>query len=180
MLYQIKIMSPVKIIDYHPEHQPYFERFNRQWIEELFVMEPVDEFVLTNPGIAILDAGGAILMGLYEGTVAGTVALRKVDDTTYEFTKMAVDNNFRRKGIAEALSYASFEKAKELGATKVILYSNTKNAGAIKLYEKLGFAHVEVEAGVYERANVKMIIGIEEAVTAAKNYFNSNTLLAQS
>jgi ribosomal protein S18 acetylase RimI-like enzyme len=50
---------------------------------------------------------------------------------------MAVDENFRRKGIAEALSYASFEKAKELGATKVILYSNTKNAGAIKLMKKL-------------------------------------------
>ncbi len=177
---QIKIMNPISIVDYNPAHQPYFEKFNRQWIEELFVMEPVDEFVVTNPGIAILDGGGAILMALYEGTVAGTVALRKVDETTYEFTKMAVDLDFRRKGIAEALSYASFEKAKILGATKVILYSNTKNAAAIKLYEKLGFTHVEVEAGIYERANVKMIIGIEEAVTAAKNYFNSNTLLAHS
>ncbi|MEP7164747.1 MAG: GNAT family N-acetyltransferase [Ferruginibacter sp.] len=172
-------MNPVSIIDYHPGLQPYFERFNRQWIEELFVMEPVDEFVLTNPGIAILDGGGAILMGLYEGTVAGTVALRKVDDDTYEFTKMAVDGNFRRKGIAEALSYASFEKAKALGATKVILYSNTKNAGAIKLYEKLGFAHVKVEAGVYERANVKMVIEIEKAVGASKNYFNTTSMLNQ-
>ena len=173
-------MNPISIVDYNPAHQPYFEKFNRQWIEELFEMEPVDEFVVTNPDIAILNTGGAILMALYDGIVAGTVALRKVDDTTCEFTKMAVDRHFRRKGIAEALSYASFEKAKILGATKVILYSNTKNAAAIKLYEKIGFAHVEVEAGVYERANVKMIIGIKEAVTAAKNYFNSNTLLAHS
>ena len=173
-------MNPISIVNYNPAYQPYFEKFNRQWIEELFVMEPVDEFVVTNPDIAILNTGGAILMALYDGNVAGTVALRKVDETTYEFTKMAVDRDFRRKGIAEALSYASFEKAKTLGATKVILYSNTKNAAAIKLYEKLGFTHVEVEAGIYERANVKMIIGIEEAVTAAKNYFNSNTLLAHS
>ena len=173
-------MNPISVVDYQSSHQPYFERFNRQWIEEIFVMEPVDEFVLTNPGIAILDSGGAILMALYNGTVAGTVALRKVDDITYEFTKMAVDKDFRRKGIAEALSYASFEKAAALGALKVILYSNTKNAEAIKLYEKLGFAHVVVEAGVYERANVKMIIEIEEAITAAKNYFNTNTLLAHS
>ena len=163
-------MAQIQIADYEPKHQPYFERFNRQWIEELFVMEPVDEFVVTNPRIAILDGGAAILMGIYEGTVAGTVALRKVDDRTYEFTKMAVDKNFRRKGIAEALSYASFEKAKALGADKVILYSNTKNAGAIKLYEKLGFKHVEVEAGVYERANVKMVIAIEDAVKGAANY----------
>ncbi len=68
-------------------------------------------------------------MALYEGEVAGTVGLKKIDDHTYEFTKMAVDKNFRRKGIAEELSYASFEKAKALGAATVILYSNTKKCG---------------------------------------------------
>ena len=132
--------SEIKIVDYRPEHQPYFEKFNRAWIEKLFEMEPVDEWVLTNPDEAILEPGGAILMAEYDGVVAGTVGLRKVDEYTYEFTKMAVDENFRRKGIAEAICYASFRKAKELGAKQVILYSNTKNAGAIKLYEKDGFS----------------------------------------
>jgi len=151
-------MSNIKIVDYEPAHQPYFDRFNRDWIEEYFVMEPVDEYVVKNPEEAIIKPGGAILMALYDGEVAGTVGLRKVDDNTFEFTKMAVDKNFRRKGIAGALSYSSFKKAKELGATTVILYSNTKNAAAIKLYEKLGFEHVEVENGVYKRANVKMVL----------------------
>ncbi|MFT3911151.1 MAG: GNAT family N-acetyltransferase [Ferruginibacter sp.] len=157
-------MKQLIIVPYEKKYQPYFERFNRQWIEELFVMEPVDEFVLKNPETAIIDPGGAILMAIYDGSVAGTVALRKVDDTVYEFTKMAVDENFRRKGIAEALSYASFEKGRELGATAIILYSNTKNAGAIKLYEKLGFKHLPVENDVYKRANVKMVIALEDLV----------------
>jgi ribosomal protein S18 acetylase RimI-like enzyme len=86
------------------------------------------------------------------------VGLRKVNDGVFEFTKMAVDEKFRRKGIAEAISHASFEKARQLGAQKVILYSNTKNAAAIKLYEKLGFRHLQPEQGVYQRANVKMEI----------------------
>jgi ribosomal protein S18 acetylase RimI-like enzyme len=153
-------MSTIKIVDYEPVHQPYFERFNRAWIEKDFVMEPVDEYVLRNPEEAILGKGGAILMALYNDEVAGAAGLRKVTDSVFEFTKMAVDESFRRKGIAEAISYASLEKAKELGATKVILYSNTKNAAAIKLYEKLGFRHLEVEKGVYQRANVKMEITI--------------------
>ena len=135
-------------------------------------MEPLDEWVLTNPAKAILKPGGAILMAEYDGNIAGTVALRKVGEDSYEFTKMAVDKNFRRKGIAEAITYASFRKAKELGAKRVILYSNTKNAGAIKLYEKIGFRHVQVENDVYKRANVKMEIGIEEAVKAAEQYKN--------
>lgn len=163
-------MSEIKIVDYRPEHQSYFEAFNRVWIEELFEMEPVDEWVLTNPEQAILQTGGAILMAEYNGVPAGTVGLRKVDNETWEFTKMAVDENFRRLGIAEAISYASFMKAKSLGAKKVILYSNTKNAGAIKLYEKIGFEHVEVEPGVYKRANVKMVIDIDVAVRTARRF----------
>jgi ribosomal protein S18 acetylase RimI-like enzyme len=163
-------MSEIKVVDYRPEHQPYFESFNRVWIEELFEMEPVDEWVLTNPDKAILETGGAILMAEYNGVPAGTVGLRKVDQHTFEFTKMAVGEQFRRKGIAEAISYASFIKAKELGATRVILYSNTKNAGAIKLYEKIGFKHVEVETGVYKRANVKMVIDIDVAVASAEAF----------
>src|SRR5688500_6061639 len=163
-------MTGIKIVDYHSAHQPYFEAFNRAWIEELFEMEPVDEWVLTNPEQAILQTGGAILMAEYNGVPAGTVGLRKVDDETWEFTKMAVDKNYRRRGIAEAISYASFIKAKTLGAKNVILYSNTKNAGAIKLYEKIGFQHVEVEKGVYKRANVKMVIDIDTAVRAAKRF----------
>lgn len=151
-------MSSITIVDYKPEHQPYFEKFNRQWIEELFEMEPVDEWVLTNPDKAILEPGGAILMALYDGIPAGTVGLRKFDKETYEFTKMAVDPAFRRRGIAEEISFASFRKAKELGATKVILYSNKKNAAAVKLYEKIGFKHVEVENDVYKRADVKMVM----------------------
>jgi ribosomal protein S18 acetylase RimI-like enzyme len=151
-------MNEINIVPYEAAHQPYFEQFNRQWIEAWFTMEPLDEWVLTNPEEAIYKDGGTILMALYKGEPAGTVALRKVGEGVYEFTKMAVGETFRRKGIAEALSYASFEKAKELGATKVILYSNTKNAGAIKLYEKIGFKHLPVENGIYARANVKMEI----------------------
>ena len=45
-----------------------------------------DEYVLTTLK-SHLKTGGAILMALYNDEVAGTVALRKVDSVTYEFTK---------------------------------------------------------------------------------------------
>ena len=160
-------MSQIEIVDYRPEHQPYFEKFNRDWIEEHYELEPLDLFVLQNPEHAILKPGGAVLIALIDGKVAGAVALRKIDDLTFEFTKMAVDAAFRRKGIAEALSHASFEKAKELGAETVILYSNTLQSAAIKLYEKLGFKHLPVEQGVYRRANVKMKIELNSIIKHA-------------
>jgi ribosomal protein S18 acetylase RimI-like enzyme len=134
-------------------------------------MEPLDEWVLTNPENAILKTGGAIIMAEYNGVIAGTVGLRKLDQYRYEFTKMAVDKNFRRKGIAEAICYASFKKAKALGIKKIILYSNKLNAGAVDLYTKVGFHHVEVENNVYKRADVKMEIDIETAIRAADKYY---------
>lgn len=146
----------IEILEYKPEHQLYFEQFNKAWIEKYFWLEEIDEYVLKHPEEAIIAVGGSILMASYNGVIAGTVALKKVDDETYEFTKMAVDENFRRKGIAEALSHASFDKAKELGAIKVILYSNTLLEGAIIMYRKLGFKEIPIETTVYKRSDIKM------------------------
>jgi ribosomal protein S18 acetylase RimI-like enzyme len=69
---------------------------------------------------------------------------------------MAVDEIYRRKGIAEALSYAALHKARELGATSVILYSQTGLVPAITLYKKLGFREVPLEKGIYARSDIKM------------------------
>ena len=160
----------ITIVDYKTGHQPHFEKLNRAWIEKYFEMERVDEYVLTNPRESILDGGGAILMALYNGEIAGTVALRKIEDGVFEFTKMAVAEIFQRRGVAEALSYASFEKAKQLGARSVILYTNSILTPAIRLYEKLGFKHVTVDIVEYKRSDVKMSITIEEALEVASNY----------
>jgi putative acetyltransferase len=149
-------MEHITIVDYSPSYQPVFEALNRSWIEKHFRMEERDVFTLTKPGEAILDGGGSILMALYDGVVAGTVALRKIDAGTFELTKMAVDENFRRKGIAEALGKASLERAARDGASKVILFSHSSLEGAITLYLKLGFYHVLVEGSEYRRADVKM------------------------
>ncbi|MGZ3859837.1 MAG: GNAT family N-acetyltransferase [Flavisolibacter sp.] len=150
----------VQIVDYRKEHQPYFEKFNRDWIEKFFWMEETDTYVLQHPQEAILDGGGAILVALLDGEVGGVVALKKLPDGIFEFTKMAVDEPFRRKGLAEALSHAAMKKARELGARKIILYSQTGLAAAISLYHKLGFQEVPLGTGVYKRSDIKMEIGL--------------------
>src|SRR5437868_13737548 len=126
-------MNEIRIIPYQPCHQPYFEKFNRQWIEKYFWLEEIDRLVLQNPEAAILGEGGDILIATCDGVISGTVALRRLSDTVFELTKMAVDEAFRRKGIAEALSKAALEKAADLGAVKVILYSQTGLAAAISI-----------------------------------------------
>lgn len=148
--------SMIRIIDYEPVHQPYFEALNRAWIEEHFWLEEIDRFVLQQPEEAILKNGGAILMATWNDAIAGTVALKKGKDGVFEFTKMAVDPAFQRRGLAEALSEAAFQRLRSMGETSVILYSQTTLKAAIALYRKLGFVEVPLEPGVYQRSDIKM------------------------
>jgi GNAT superfamily N-acetyltransferase len=150
----------LEMIEYQPEHQPWFEKFNRQWIEEYFWMEPIDFEVLQHPDEYIISKGGKILVATYNKEIAGTVALKFVDPKTYEFTKMAVDSKFRGLKVGQALGEEAIAKAKSLGATKIILYSHTVLVPAVTLYKKLGFVEVPVD-GPYKRSNIKMELKLE-------------------
>lgn len=149
------VTETCRILDYQPQHQPWFEKFNRAWIEKYFWMEPIDFQVLQQPDIHILGKGGKILMAKWGDEFAGTVALKFVSPGVYEFTKMAVDERFQGKRIGYELSIAAIEKARGLGAEKIILYSNTKLETAISLYRKLGFVEIPLD-GPYKRSDIKM------------------------
>jgi ribosomal protein S18 acetylase RimI-like enzyme len=148
-------VATVSIVEYASQHQPWFEKLNRDWIEKFFWMEPIDVEVLGNPEKHILEKGGSILMASSNNQIAGTVALKFVEPGVYEFTKMAVDEKFQGQKIGLILSEAAIVKAKQQGAKKIILYSNTILAPAISLYRKLGFKEIPLD-GPYKRSNIKM------------------------
>ena len=47
----------------------------------------------------------------------------------------------------------------------MFLYSNTIQNVAIKLYRKLGFIEIPVEAGIYDRANIKMELSLADRIS---------------
>ena len=69
---------------------------------------------------------------------------------------MAVSPQVQGKGIGRRLGEAIIATAKELGASKLYLESNTHLKPAIALYENLGFKKVAGRQSSYERANIKM------------------------
>jgi N-acetylglutamate synthase-like GNAT family acetyltransferase len=152
---KIGVNSSLTVIPFEEKHQPSFEKFNREWIEKHFWMEPIDFQVLQNPSEFIIQKGGEIFMASVGEKIVGTVALKFVENGVFEFTKMAVDEKFRGKKIGRMLANAAIEKARSLGARKIILYSNTVLKPAIDLYRKLGFVEVPVD-GIYKRSDIKM------------------------
>jgi N-acetylglutamate synthase-like GNAT family acetyltransferase len=148
----------LQLIDYKPEYQPYFEKFNKAWLEEFFTVEPLDQWVLEHPGEAILKEGGKIYFAVYGSVIIGTVALRFIEDGVYEMTKMAVDKSYHGGGAGQFLCRAAIDKAHEMGMRKLILFSNRVLENAIHIYRKMGFTEIPVVPGTYKRSDIMMEI----------------------
>jgi N-acetylglutamate synthase-like GNAT family acetyltransferase len=164
----------LQIIDYQPEYQPYFEKFNKAWLEEYFVVEPLDKWVLEQPDEAILKPGGKIYFAAMGNTIVGTVGLRFIEEGVFELTKMAVDKSYHGGGAGQYLCQAGIDKARELGVTKLILFSNRILKNAIHIYHKLGFVEIPVEPGTYGRADIMMEINFDQQRINLKNKINEN------
>lgn len=151
----------VQIINYAPGYQPDFKRLNEAWITQYFELEAADREALDHPNEKILQPGGAILLAQLKGEIVGTCALLKIDDQTYELAKMTVAEAARGKHVGWRLGQAAIQKARELGATRLYLESNTQLVPAIQLYQKLGFQRVVGHASPYARCNIQMMLSLD-------------------
>ncbi len=67
-----------------------------------------------------------------------------------EVANIAVDRGYRGQGVAKALLQAMHEKAKALGATRILLEVRKSNAAALSLYEGFGYQVYGERKGYYE------------------------------
>lgn len=146
------------IIDFTPEYAEDFKRLNVEWITRHWELEDADRRVLDHPNEYIIENGGAIFVALYERKAIGTVALLAKDSATYELAKMAVSPIVQGKGFGYAIAEHALNRAREMGAQRVYLESNTILTPAISLYRKLGFTELSEDDGAspYSRCNIQM------------------------
>ena len=94
---------------------------------------------------------GFILLAQYKNELAGCVALGKLNESECEMKRLFVRKEYRRNGIGRALCEALIEKAKEIGFTKMLLYTALKNPR--KLYNSLRFIETNSYKYVPEELN---------------------------
>lgn len=150
-------VAPPSVVTYRDEYREAFAELNREWIERHFRMEPRDREALQDPRGTIVEPGGQVFFAVAGGEVMGTVAMKRAAADVFELSKMAVRPEARGRGYGDLLVGAAVAWARERGARRVFLLSNTLLAPAIRLYEKHGFVteHRGPHPG-YERANIRM------------------------
>ena len=81
--------------------------------------------------------------------IVGIIGLRDISGEG-EITNVAVEPEFRRRGIGRLMLDKVLEEARQLGIRDITLEVRESNAGAIKLYEKAGFVGEGVRPNFYE------------------------------
>jgi N-acetylglutamate synthase-like GNAT family acetyltransferase len=146
-----------EVVRFTPELSPHFESLNREWIEKYFELEEADRIVFKDPFTEIVEPGGEIFFVVVDGEVLGTCAVMRLNDRTYELAKMAVSPKAQGRGYSNLLMSSAIGFAREAGAERLILLSNTKLSAAIALYEKHGFKSVPItDAEEYKRVDIQM------------------------
>lgn len=153
--------NKISFLEYSTSIAHYFESINKQWIDEMFVLETIDQQVLSDPQQHIIDKGGKIWFAQHaELGIVGACALLNKGDNAYELTKMGVLASARGLKIGELLLRHVIEQADRLKLNLLFLLTNAKCEAAIHLYEKNGFVHCEdimqTYGKSYARCNVAM------------------------
>lgn len=149
-------MEKIRIVDYKDEHKAAFRKINLEWLDKYNLTESHDLMILDDPRGTIIDRGGFIWVAEADGVVVGSAAIMQEHEDIYELAKMGVVAEYQGRGISKLLLEKCISKARELGATKLLLFSNHQLTTALGLYEKFGFRHVAVEDSPFETADVKM------------------------
>lgn len=152
----------IEIVDFETKYRTAYRDLNVEWISAYFEMEETDYRMLENPEGYVLERGGFIKVALLNGEPVGVGAMVKMRDPEYDFemAKMAVSPKAQGKKIGWLLAQSLIGKARELGARKIYLESNTVLKSAINLYYKLGFQEIEGRTTPYKRVNIQMELAL--------------------
>lgn len=104
-----------------------------------------------------------------DGRGAGCGALKRWGDGTYEVKRVYIREEFRRVGIGRGLVERLIQKARDLGALRLILETNRSFVPALALYGRLGFERID---------NYGPYAGVPDSVCMAKTLVSGDRFLS--
>ncbi|RNC80035.1 MAG: GNAT family N-acetyltransferase [Balneola sp.] len=136
-----KDWGTVKVVDYKPSLKKYFSDLATPWLKDVLdgELEEEDKFTLSNPDKAYIETGGFVFFARYKEDIVGCVALKRLDEDSFEFAKLFISPDYRKMGIATKLIERCITRCMENEADTLWLQTTLSMPKAHKLYYKLGF-----------------------------------------
>jgi ribosomal protein S18 acetylase RimI-like enzyme len=154
-------MKEVQIKAYEHKYHKQFKDISLDWLHSHNLYEKADDALLDHPQ-KYIDNGSFIFLAHYDDEIVGTVSLSPLEKNTFEIMKLGVIDGYKGLGIGRKLMQICIDICQKKEVKLITLDTSSKLQNAIKLYEKLGFVHVEITASYYESADVKMELKLRE------------------
>jgi putative acetyltransferase len=148
-------MKEIQIKAYEHKYHQQFKDISLNWLHSNDLYEKADDALLDHPQ-KYLDNGSFIFLAHYNDEIVGTVSLSPLEKNTFEIMKLGVIDGYKGLGIGRKLMQICIDICQNKEVKLITLDTSSKLQNAIKLYEKLGFVHVQITASYYESADVKM------------------------
>lgn len=151
----------MKIESFRPEHSAAFEALNRAWLVGNGLLEPADEPDLKDPNGTIIALGGQVYVAVENDVVIGTCGIVPHGPGEFEVRKLAVAASAQGRGIGMQLVEACLDFARQRGARRITLISNSSLVAALRLYERAGFQYAALPANnPYATGDVHMVLDV--------------------
>lgn len=164
---KVKSLSSLQqllVLDYKPSLKKHFYQLAGNWLLGVLneKLEEEDIFTLNNPAEAYLAEGGFVFFALLKKRVVGCVALKRLDESSFEFAKLFIDKTTRNTGIATKLIERCITRCKENDARQLWLQTTMRMPEAHLLYYKLGFNDCKSpkQMAVLKRTEKTMLINL--------------------
>ena len=148
-------MKELQLRKYEDKYHKQFKDISLDWLNKYDLYEKADADLLDNPN-KYLEKGSSIFLAHFNDKVVGTISLIPIDKYNYEILKLGVVDGYKGLGIGAKLMQVCIAICIEKKVKTITLESSSRLKSALKLYEKLGFKHIEIVDTHFESADVKM------------------------
>ena len=120
--------------------EEYTERYGADGAARELTRYPVDEFASPHGRVVLAEIDGEIVAG---GAIRPYYKDRTKMPEKAEFKRIWTSSRHRRKGLARKIMAALEETARDLGYTRVVLFTGPSQPEAVALYERIGYRWVD-------------------------------------
>lgn len=120
--------------------EEYTQRYGADGAARELSRYPVTEFVAPDGRMVLVELEGQIVAG---GAVRPYRTDRSQEPETAEFKRIWTSDRHRRRGLARAVMGALEQAARDLGYTRVVLFTGPSQPEAVALYERLGYRYLD-------------------------------------
>ena len=156
-------MDAVVVVDYKPGLNKHFHELAGPWLTEELngKLKEEDGIALPNPNEKHFTEGGFLFYAKYKEQIVGFVALKRLDDNTFEFSNLYIQPNYRNLRIENSLIERCISRCIENEANELWLQTSIRKTEAQLVYDALGFLDKAPHPGMKLQEQTKKAMCLE-------------------